>query len=107
VDLRPLVLQVVVGAVFSGLVVAVEHWFPWPKPLGRVAAYKFGCAAIWVGFTVARVAVGDWGAPVVLGAVMGASGLVVMAAYQVDRWVLQLHQAERAERHDAALGDDV
>lgn len=37
------------GLLIAGLLLAVAHWFPWPKGLHQLVAYVIGVAAILTG----------------------------------------------------------
>ena len=39
----------IAGVATTGAVLAAGHWLPWWRPLGKLAAYVYGCAAILLG----------------------------------------------------------
>ena len=91
------------GAVLSGLLLAVGHWFPWPRRLRRMEAYTYGVGSIWVGFSLWRVLVGDWVVPLGLGLICVASGFATWSAYGVDTMTRAIRQARMAEEMDGEL----
>lgn len=40
------------GVILTCLLLAVGHWFPWPRRLPRLAAYSYGVASILAGAAV-------------------------------------------------------
>jgi len=94
------------GASLTFLLLAVGHWFPWPKRLTRIQAYIYGVTSIAVGFTLWRLLVGDWLTTVGLWLMAVGGGVVVIAAYwiddKIDEFTEQARKAEKAERliHD-------
>jgi len=41
------------GIGFTALVLALQHWIPWKRPLRPLEAYTLGTATIWVGVGIA------------------------------------------------------
>jgi hypothetical protein len=91
------------GAVLTALLLAVGHWFPWVHKLTRIQAYVYGVVAIFLGFALWRLLNGDWVTPVGLAYIAMTGGAMVWLAYGVDKLVLKIRQAERAEVVDGEL----
>ena len=82
-----LVLPATTGA--SSLLLAVGHWFPWPRficvKLPRLGAYVYGSLAIWLGFFAWRkVVYNDHTGPLGLLALYIVGGLTTTFAYLLD-----------------------
>jgi hypothetical protein len=106
VEISSMVWQVstlVAGAVLTGLILAVEHWFPWVETLPRVQAYTWGTLAIWAGFTAWRLLNGDWVTPAGLMLIAMIGGAVVVLAYKIDAWIEERRKARKAEQGDDEL----
>ncbi len=93
----------IAGALLTALVLAVGHWFPWPRKLDPVPAYIYGVASILVGFTLWRLLNLDWETVVGLMIICCTGGLTVILAYRIDGWVLAIRQARKIEATDADL----
>jgi hypothetical protein len=91
------------GALLTALVLAVGHWFPWPRTLDRIPAYIYGVVSILAGFALWRLLNADWQTVVGLVIICCAGGTTVVLAYQIDGWVLAIRQARKAEATDADL----
>ena len=87
-----------VGVGTTALLLAVGHWFPWPRGLRRLQAYVYGVAAILVGCTIWLGMHGEW---LILAGVVGiaaAGGIVTCLTYWVDDIVTRLRKADKAEK---------
>lgn len=90
-------MDVVLGLIFTVLILLLGHWFRWSsllgKPLPRIWAYVYGVLAIllpisglyvfWIltgSGTIARALLALW-------AVVIAGGLSVVSAYLIDGWL--------------------
>jgi len=82
------------GAVLAGLLLAVGHWFPWVRRLGRVPAYVYGVVPLWLGFGLWRILNGDWLTVVGLALIAVAGGATVVGAYWVDGVVERVRMGE-------------
>jgi ABC-type multidrug transport system permease subunit len=85
------------GAILTGLLLAVGHWFPWVRRLPRLTAYTYGVSSILIGFSLWRLLNQDWLTVAGLVIICIAGGAVVKMAYQVDHWVLTMRKAHKAE----------
>lgn len=87
--------NVIVGAALTGALELVGHWFPWPKPLHRIAAYAYGTLAILIGVAVAT----ERRTFARMAAVTAAGGIATIAAYIVDMHL----KARQRRRYGGAL----
>lgn len=85
--------KVFAGAALASALELAGHWFPWPKPLHRIAAYVYGTLAILAGVSVAT----ERKTLTHVSAVTMAAGLATIAAYIVD-WHLRERQRRRYGR---------
>ena len=85
------------GASLTTLLLAVGHWFPWPRRLSRLQAYVYGVSAIGLGFTIWRGLDGDWWHVAGLWVLAGLGGAVVFLAYWLDDIVIRLRKAEKGD----------
>ena len=92
-----------VGMVVTALLLAVGHWFPWPRRLRRIEAYMYGGSALWVGLAAWRLLNGDWQTAVGVLAIDLVGWGTVAGAYQVDGLVRRIRQARATERTDDEL----
>jgi len=97
------VAAIAIGAVLSALLLAVEHWYPYPRELRILERYVLGSAAVLVGFTVAHLLLGDIWTPIGLAAIYAASGGIVGLAYWLDDYNLKTHKVGVVERNDTEL----
>lgn len=93
----------VAGMLLTALVLAVGHWFEWPRRLTRVEAYIYGVASLFAGFALWRGLNGDWLGPVGLLVICLVGGLTVILAYKWDGFVLRVRQARKVEGLDDEL----
>jgi len=91
------------GAILTGLLLAVGHWFPWPRTLDRISAYVYGVLSILAGFALWRLLLADWQTVVGLVTICCAGGATVKAAYKIDGWVIEIRKANKIEATDAEL----
>lgn len=91
------------GALLTALILAVGHWFPWPRPLEQIHCYVYGVLSILAGFTLWRGLNADWVTPVGLFIVSGTGGLTVILAYKIDGWVKDIRKGHKAETTDEGL----
>ena len=87
-----------VGLGCTVLLLAVGHWFPWPRGLRRIQAYIYGVVAILVGVGIWLGMHDEW---VILAGVIGicaAGGVATCAAYWVDDIATRLKKADKAEK---------
>jgi len=69
------------GCATTGAVLAAGHWLPWWRPLGKLAAYVYGCAAILLGQGILLKFNRTWRNLCVIVCVAGG---VVYGAYEYD-----------------------
>ena len=64
------------------LLLALQHWFPWPRKLKRLEAYTIGTATVWLGVGMAL----QW-SPLFwrLAVIPVAGGIGVAIGYAVDK----------------------
>lgn len=93
----------IAGALLTALVLAVGHWFPWPRTLDRISAYVYGVLSILAGFALWRLLHADWQTVVGLMVICCSGGAMVILAYRIDGWVLAIRQAHKVEAMDADL----
>ena len=86
--------KLISGVALTGALELVGHWFPWPKPLHRIAAYTWGTAAILTGVVLVteRRTLGR------VFTVCAGAGIATIAAHIVDLH-LHLRQRRRYERN--------
>ena len=87
-----------VGVGATALLLAVGHWFPWPRGLRRLQAYVYGVAAILAGCTIWLGMHGEW---LILAGVVGiaaAGGIVTCLTYWLDDIITRLRKADKAEK---------
>lgn len=94
------------GAILTALVLAVGHWFEWPRKLTRIEAYIYGVLSLLAGFALWRGLNRDWCSPLGLLLICGVGGLTVVAAYGWDSLMARSRQARRAAAIDDELQDD-
>lgn len=92
-----------ISSLIVGLILAVEHWFPYTKPLTLIQKYIAGVLALWTGFALWRLLCNDWVTPIGLGIICGVGGSVVLGSYYLDDHKRRVRQAQNAERQDAEL----
>lgn len=90
----------IAGLMFTVLILAVGHWFPWQ--LTRIQAYSYGTVAILVGFAIWRGLLGDWHTPLGLLIIASAGGIVVKLAYSADHVIRRVKLADMLEQVDDA-----
>jgi predicted membrane protein len=74
----------IVGTGATALILALGHWFPWPRELHRLEAYVYGVAAILIGSGVWLWASGYrdiWGGLTFMAVI---AGLTTGLTYLVD-----------------------
>ena len=100
-----------VGCFFAAAMLALGHFAPTPKTgadideRGRQIAharwilvrYIYGTAVLFAGFCIARLPVGDWLAPLAMGAVIASGGVATIAAYGWDRVITALTREGMAD----------
>lgn len=96
-------VALVLGMVFSGLVLAIEHWFPYTGLLTLIQKYTAGVLALWAGFALWRWLCGDWVTPLGLLAICFAGGAAVAGGYWLDDHKRRVQQAKATERNDREL----
>ena len=74
-----------------------------PWDLTRIQSYGYGTVAIWIGFAIWRLPVGDWLTPIGLLVLAVLGGITVWLAYSADYVVKRLRQAEMHEAIDDEL----
>jgi len=87
----------VAGCATTGAALAAGHWLPWWRPLGRLAAYVYGCTSILLGAGILLKFDRTWRRLCVLVTVAGG---VVYGTYLYDAGA-----AIRARRHAGLTGD--
>ena len=93
---------IVIAAMISALVLAVEHWFPWRMLIGRalprMIAYIIGVLALLIPISVVWLLSGQREIVLQLWAVVVASGAMVALVYGID-WLLgRIAQARDLEK---------
>lgn len=96
-------VTLIAGALLTALVLAVGHWFPWPRTLDRISAYVYGVLSILAGFALWRLLNADWVTVAGLVVICCSGGGMVVLAYRIDGWVLAIRKAHKAEATDAEL----
>jgi hypothetical protein len=89
----------VVGIAATVLLLAVGHWFPWPRKLRRLESYTYGTGCLLAGQAVWLAGSGQldiWLGLLIFGL---AGGLVTVLAYSYD-----LHRNTEVNRK--AVGDE-
>jgi len=87
----------VAGLFLSSLLLAVEHWAPWPQVLKRWQAYTIGVGTlllgmfIWQGATLTMLGI-------TMFAVCG--GFAVLVAYALDHYLNLKQRVNHYERHE-------
>lgn len=93
----------IAGVAFTVLLLIIGHWFPWQewlgRPIGRLWAYTYGTATLWLGFTIWRAWHGDLTTPLGLGLICLTGGLAVVGIYRFDAYILS---RARRRRHNLA-----
>lgn len=85
------------GAMLTLLLLAVGHWFPWPRRLTRIQAYIYGVTCITSGFSLWRLLMGDWLTTIGLWLLAIGGGIVVIGAYWIDDVIVRLRKADKGE----------
>lgn len=84
------------GLIITALLLALAHFFPWPRRLHRLAAYVIGVGAILLGVYVWLGNGEVWRGLLVFAVVAGATtGL----CYGID-WLLNLWQRSKVANHE-------
>ena len=91
------------GGIVTGLLLAIEHWFPYTRPLSLIHRYIAGVFALWVGFALWRVLCNDWVTPLGLMAICGVGGATVIGGYWLDEHQRRMQQALTVEHNDEEL----
>ena len=92
------ILAFAFGTSLTVLLLAVGHWFPWPRRLSRLQAYIYGVGCLASGYTLWRLLVGDWLTVIGLWIIVVLGGLTVIGAYWLDDLTIRLRKADRTER---------
>lgn len=91
----------VLVVLFSCVLLALEHYFPWRGILRRdlpvVARYTMGVLALVVPLSVLWVTQGDWANVQLIWAVVGFGGLTVYLLYVLDSSIEAHGRADIAE----------
>jgi len=106
-------IETVIAALVTALIICVEHWFPWQmllrRRLPRLAAYALGVGGLIAplsglyGYWLIHPPAQGGAYLAALWAVSGAGGLATLAAYRIDAALRRLAQLrESEERYDAA-----
>lgn len=85
------------GLLIAALLLAVAHWFPWPKGLHQLVAYVIGVAAILAGAGIWLLPAGYGWTWLGLVGFAVVSGAVTGLAYLVD-WLLNLWVRSRTQQ---------
>jgi len=93
----------VAGGVLTGLLLALGHWFPWPRQLRWIHRYTYGVLAFWTGFALWRLLATDWITVAGLLIIAAAGGVTVVIAYWIDDKIARLRQADKAAATDEEL----
>lgn len=85
------------AGLFSGIMLALEHWLPWQAwlghPLKRIPSYIMGVAALYLPITVVLILWQLWIVLILIWVVCLTGGVVVCAGYFIDHY-LQLRCSE-------------
>ncbi len=104
-------IEVGTAAVVVVLALAVEHYIPWQRLLGRrlhrVARYVLGCLAINVPVSAVLAIWGEWGAMALLWVCTISGGATVGLLYLVDAWLEIRSRAEAARRENQVLREEL
>jgi hypothetical protein len=96
----------VAGAVLTALLLAVGHWFPWPRRLSRLDAYGYGTIAIFIGFALWRLLNRDSFTAAGFAFIATIGGITVILAYKIDDVVLAIRKVIKAQSSDPELAAD-
>lgn len=91
-------ISFVFGLTVTALLLALGHWFPWPKRLPRLAAYAYGVAAILVGASVWLGLLNMWGVWLGFAAFALVGGIVTALAWGTDSLLNLWLRARHHER---------
>lgn len=83
------------GLTTTCLLLAVLHWFPWPKRLHAIANYTLGTGSIFIGMTIWRENWTIWIFPL-------TAGVAVCICYAID---YLLNVRVRARLHESQRGN--
>jgi hypothetical protein len=77
----------IAGLLITGSLLAIGHWFPWPKRLPRLAAYAYGVGCLLIGQAVWLTPTGQAALWWRLAAFAAVAGAVTAGCYGID-WAL-------------------
>ena len=101
----------ILGGLTAAALLVLGHYVPVPivntqprtedprtprTAMGLLCRYAWGVGAILAGFCVARLPLGDWQTPLMLGAVILSGGLATLACYGWDRVITALTRERMA-----------
>ena len=87
------------GAILTMLLLALGHWFPWPRKLPRLRAYVYGVASIGVGCTIWGGLDENWWTVLGWWILAFLGGATVYLAYWIDDRVLDYRKARKGDKH--------
>ena len=96
----PEILTLAFGLTVTVLSLAAGHWAPWR--LSRLQCYVYGTGAIWLGFAIWRLPLGDWYTPVGFAILAVGGGAATWLAYGVDGIAKRVSEAEMWREADDA-----
>jgi len=79
----------------SSALLAIAHWFPWPRKPRRIEAYAIGLTALLIGQAVWLGTTGQWALWLHLALFCAVGGAVVSGGYAID-YVLNLRAQLKA-----------
>lgn len=92
-------LPLLAGAILAALLLALGHWFPWPRRRPtRLQAYTYGVISLWLGYTLWRALLADWLTPAGLLLISIIGGAVTHLTYWLDARIIELRQAHKANQ---------
>lgn len=98
--------NILVAALISALILALQHYLPWKLLFGELHAtvrYVMGTLALVVPMTVLFAVKGLWMAVFAAWVICAAGGATVFAVYWLDSWLQARVRAEISEREAAKL----
>lgn len=105
-----MLVQILIAALITSLILAVEHYFPWPMLIGRslrpVEAYIAGILAIHLPLSTLLLLWAEWTVLLALWALTVAGGAVVLASYILDHYLEIRARAQIAENEAKTLRPD-
>ena len=83
--------MIVIASLVSGLILAMEHWFPWQswlgKPLPRIPSYVMGMLALYLPISIVLVVWQSWIVLILMWFCGAVGGAVVCVGYFIDHYL--------------------